>query len=390
MKFFCAALIMLLCAGAFQAAIGDTAGHATNASAPTPIASAAQLRIYLNRGGASPLDLLSPHARQRFIDSVQFGSNGVAGLSVAELEAELTQSEAREVLKLFGLERFTPPASQMRTARLNIGATETSDAGAQFGDLQRASRTRSPVREVAIVYDRWFRTRQMPTALRALSDGDLALAFRAATIAAGFDPAPRYAEDMRRGLAELHHRHLAASGDYENAYRALIRSRDFGAANDLRTRYPEAGLPSLPTVHDTVKHPGPTVLQLSADGSELERRTVTLDEPVHVIVIAGCHFARDAALDIERDPLLHKGFAQHVLWMTPQDGNPADPELIRWNREHPLTAMRNAYRETEWPQIDSWAMPTFYFFRDGKLDKKFVGWQKDPITVELRKLGLMP
>jgi len=390
MKLLLTAFTVALCSLGVETAFADASQNVVETSISVPIKSSAELLSYLEHGNASPLDMLSAPAKRRFLDSLRFGSTGLAGFSVAELEAELTQDEAREVLKLFGADAYTPPASRMRDRHLNIGATETATADTWFDEVLRASLTASPSREVVAAYERGFRSRQTPAGLHTLSDGDLALVFRAATIVAGFDQAPRYADDMRRELAELNRRHLTASGDYENAYRALIRSRDFGAADDLRARYPEARLPPLPTVYDTVKHPGPTVLQLSADGSELERHVVTLDEPIQIIIIAGCHFASDAALDIERDPLLRKAFAQHVLWLTPQDGDPADPDLIRWNREHPFTAMRSVYRESEWPQIDSWAMPTFYFFRGGKLDKKFVGWQKESIMVELRKLGLMP
>lgn len=390
MKLLPTILASVLCSGTIGAAPAGTNGRGAEASVAVPIESAAQLRDYLERGGASPLDLLSAPAKRRFLDSIRFGANGLAGFSAEELEAELTQDEARTILKLFGSERYTPPASQMRARHLNIGATETAQAETQFDDLLGASRTHSPARGVAAAYGRWFGPRQSPTGLHALSDGDLALTFRAATNVFWFDPAPVYADDMRRDLAELHLRHVAAPNAYEAVYRALIRSRDFAAADDLRARYPEAHLPPLPAVRDVAGHPGPTLLQSNQAGTELVRRAFAFDQPAQVIVIAGCHFARDAARDIESDPNLRAAFSRHVLWLTPQDGDPADPDLIRWNREHPLTAMRSAYRESEWPQIDSWAMPTFYFFKDGKREAKIVGWQREAVVAEMRKLELMP
>lgn len=390
MKFLLNVCALMLCLCTSTGALANAQEHAAKASGTVPIASAAQLRDYLGQGSPSPLDWLSPNAKRRFIDSLQFGSSGLSGFSLNDLEAELTCDEARQVLTLFGAGSYAPPAAQMRSKRLNIGATETATVSAHFDRLLRAKRAPAPAREVEAIYAHSFRPLQTPARLRVLSDGDLSLAMRAASNAAWFDSAPSHAADVRLDLAELHRRGLAAPSDYRSAYHALIRSRDFTLAADLRNRYVEAELPALPFVRNAVEGSGPSVLQVSADGTELVRRNVKFDAPIHIIVIAGCHFARDAARDIESDPRLRAAFARHSLWLTPPDGNPADPDLIRWNREHPLTAMSSAYRESEWPQIDTWAMPTFYFFKDGTLDAKVVGWQRASIEAELRKLNLMP
>jgi len=78
------------------------------------------------------------------------------------------------------------------------------------------------------------------------------------------------------------------------------------------------------------------------------------------------------------------------LESTTAGSDPADTALIRWNREHPLTAIASAYRENEWPLIDTWEMPTFYFLKAGVLQAKVVGWQREQVMQEMRKLGLIP
>jgi len=128
------------------------------------------------------------------------------------------------------------------------------------------------------------------------------------------------------------------------------------------------------------------------DDGTLVRRTVTLDPHAQVVVIAGCHFSKDAAEAIETDPVLRPLFSRNTAWITPAGENPADPDLARWNRDHPLAALRTAYRESEWPAIDTWNMPTFYFLRDGRVVAKVVGWQgrRDAVLAGYRALGLAP
>lgn len=50
----------------------------------------------------SPLDFLSAGAKERFINSVQFRDNGIAGFYYADLEAELSPTQIHQILTLIG------------------------------------------------------------------------------------------------------------------------------------------------------------------------------------------------------------------------------------------------------------------------------------------------
>jgi hypothetical protein len=192
-------------------------------------------------------------------------------------------------------------------------------------------------------------------------------------------------------LGELERRGVAAPAWVKKVHAALVRRRDFDAANAFRARHPAAKLTAMPPVgEERDDGHGPSVLALSEDGSTLIHRTVALDPVAQVVVVAGCHFSQDAAHAIENDPLLRAAFSRHVLWIMPADWNPADPALVRWNRAHPIAAMSTVYREREWPMIDTWAMPTFYFLRNGQVQSKVVGWQPSAILSGFRELGLEP
>lgn len=83
-----------------------------------PIKSRADLTRYMlnNRlNPDNPLNALSPRSKQRFLNSLRFGSDGLASFSYVELESGLTAKQAHRVLSLFGAQSFT---SRMRGLRI--------------------------------------------------------------------------------------------------------------------------------------------------------------------------------------------------------------------------------------------------------------------------------
>lgn len=359
--------------------------HAADSLSAPVIRDSSDLDRYLAHvaAGESPLDRLSPPAKRRFLTSFREGR-----LSLSDLVAELTHDEAVAVLSLFGYERFVP--SHLRKTRVPIGDSETAAASARFGTIERAAYHHDPRGAAAAEYARTYAPQQTESALRKLSDGDLALVFRATLIDLDVGGAtnPR---DLALDLAELERRGVAAPEWFNGMYRALVAHRDFAGAREFRARHVALDLPAVPEVHDETSGTGPTVLALRDDGT-LARRTLALDPHAQVVVVAGCHFSKDAAVDIESDAMLRDLFSRNVVWITPAGENPADPALTRWNREHPLAAMATVYRESEWPEIDSWNMPTFYFLRDGHVVEKVSSWQgqREDVVAGFRKIGLGP
>lgn len=67
------------------------------------------------RGGKSPLNLLSPKARERFLASLRFTERGLSSFDYRPLTEELAVREIYQVLALFGMQRAT---SLMDTARV--------------------------------------------------------------------------------------------------------------------------------------------------------------------------------------------------------------------------------------------------------------------------------
>lgn len=70
-----------------------------------PIRSQSDFAIYMKRNSVAsqnPYYLLSKAAQQRFAENLVFGSKGLASFDYADIEAELTLSQAYRLLSLFG------------------------------------------------------------------------------------------------------------------------------------------------------------------------------------------------------------------------------------------------------------------------------------------------
>ncbi len=69
------------------------------------ITSQKELSSYLQGTAKSPLDQLSAPARARFLESLEFSERGLSSYDYADLESELSVSEAHAVLSMFGVEQ---------------------------------------------------------------------------------------------------------------------------------------------------------------------------------------------------------------------------------------------------------------------------------------------
>ena len=100
---------MFMSTALLTACVADRDEGAPSPTAPAQvIRSAKDLDTHVRTTARSPLDLLSPLAKQRFLDSLVFGATGLGGFQYSDLEAELTADEIQKVLGLFAMERATP------------------------------------------------------------------------------------------------------------------------------------------------------------------------------------------------------------------------------------------------------------------------------------------
>jgi hypothetical protein len=235
---------------------------------------------------------------------------------------------------------------------------------------------------------------QTTAAVAKLRNEDLALLFQSAYVTFFYTVSPGPLDDMQLDLAEIHRRGIAHTGEDAKVYASLIEIRYFAQAQAFAKLYPRALTEAVPVVADDRTRQGPTALLVEAGGSKLVRRSVDFRNRQIVVVSSPlCHFSQRAIRSIESDADLRPLFHDHAVWVVPPDQSTPFTTVAQWNRLHPHESMAVAYRREEWPMIDLWETPVFYFLRDGRVVSKVVGWpiagRKAEIRRSLKRAGLM-
>lgn len=360
-----------------------------------PIHSPAELQRYLHDTPieASPLAMLPPASRKRFLARLEFHPHRV-DIDYGEPDAELTHPQIVALYALFG--QSPPagiglaPAQQQRRQRertedarrrgcvpARCPETEVEQRFDQLNAIKpdfsqpEAQRFAAEQRDYDRLFGAFF---SQPGSLRSLGDPDLRLLARALHQAIYAMPDERHVAQLRRVLREMQRRGMAEDTDFRPLHAAEVGTRQFAAATRLRTEHPGMQVAALP---DFVPGPAPkagrpTALSVDAHSGTMRRRAIDLGGPLRIVVIAGCHFSENAAKAIEDDAQLHPLFAQHAIWLAA----PAQQigEVSAWNRQFPDMPMHVAWNQHEWSMLPNWAMPTWYVYRNGLLVKQFSGW----------------
>ena len=357
--------------------------------AATPIRSPAELEHYLQGTSPdrSPLTLLPPGARKRFLGTLEWGRNGLGGFATDDLAQYLTDAQIRRVLGLFGTESYAAGlhgrARALTAAERDAPETtlERKFDEVYFAEAEMAHGR--PHTRASALYDCLLALYQLPHRLVGLGEGDLGLLFRAASILASISRHLHYLDDLQTDLIELHRRGIATSGQVVGVHEALVAARRFPDANALASAYPAADIKPLPSleVAPGIAADVPTVLVMEPDGKSMLRKPVDMRAPVRIIVVAGCHFSEDAVRAIRADHELDELFHENAIWLAGE--NESLQDVLQWNRDFPDQPMNVAWRDGEWRELDLKRIPTFYIFRNGELVDQWSGWRGD--TSEIRK-----
>lgn len=259
--------------------------------------------------------------------------------------------------------------------------------------LDRESMPLPPARRFAAVaaeYQRWFAAAASQP-MAALSDGDVEVMFRAAEMMASYFPGPAHVRTVAAAAEQLERRGKAEARHYQHLAQTYLVARQLEQARQLRARHPEAKIDPVPVIREASEAaPGqPGVWRLAHDSTAaapiLERHGVDVHRDAQVLVVANpfCHFALAAVAALDADAELGPLLAARSTWITPQDGFFAVAEAEAWNRAHPRLPIAFSVRRDEWPLVDDWATPTFYFLRRGELVAKVSGWPKEGRRAEL-------
>lgn len=380
-------------------------------TAPTPIRTQAELQRYLRETPLqdTPLAALPPASRKRFLAQLQFRAHGV-DIIYGELAAELTHPQIVPLYALFGQSApaslgLTPAQQQRRLRERAEDARRRHCIPAQCpeSEIERRFDALSAIKPDFSLpdaqrfaaekrdYDRLFGSVfNGPDALRSLGDPDLRLLTRALATTLYAAPDGAHIAQLRRVLQEMQRREMTEDADFKELHDAEVAARQFAAAAALRAAHPGMRVAALPAfVPGPAPAAGqPSVLSVDAHTDTMQRQAIDLGGSLRIVVIAGCHFSEDAARAIEGDAQLRPLFARHSLWLAP----PSQPikDLSAWNRQFPDFPMQVAWNQGEWSMLPSWAMPTYYVYRNGRLAKQFSGWLgADALRQSLHEAGAL-
>ena len=230
-----------------------------------------------------------------------------------------------------------------------------------------------------------------------LRDRELGVWFEAASMVAAMTDKVRFAREAEEVLGELARRKVATAENYEEMYGVDVEVRRFDEARALAARHPSAKMEALPVIRAAANlaSGAPTELVVDAHEAAVTRQAVELSTPAQIVVIGhpDCHFTSNAATAIEADPVLRDVFRGHAKWIAPPMMKFLLADVQRWNRERPELPMSMAFRRDEWPSLDRWAMPTFYFLQHGQVIGEVHGWPKaghrDELVANAKAIGLL-
>ncbi|MGH8125773.1 MAG: hypothetical protein ACREPK_07995, partial [Rhodanobacteraceae bacterium] len=369
---------------------------ATHTATPqTVIRTPAELRRYLKDTPAnqSPLSLLPTGARKRFLGGLAWSSKGgVGGFNFADLQQYLTDAQIHRVLALFDLQAYDLDGRATPLTAAERDAPETP-LEHKFDRLYFARMDKLHGHahvSLAAIYGASLAPYQNPKSIVALDESDMRLLFRAASDVASKTQASRYLDDLRLDLTTLHHRGLATTAMIARVHDQLVAARQLADANTLAKQYPAAHLSPLPPLRQAPNlHDGdPTVLVMKANDRSMLHKPVDMHAHLLIVVIAGCHFSIAAVRAVRADPQLDALFHKHAIWLANENESLTD--VLAWNRAYPDQTMNVAWRDSEWHALNSWLIPTYYVFRNGKLADQWSGWFGAPaLKAHLRKAGLL-
>lgn len=357
--------------------------------------SRAQLDAWLTEHAAtSPLNALSPGARERFLYSLRFHEQGLGGADASDLADELSDQQIHDVLSLFGPEvaRQVPPSNrgEVQTLERNVRRRDAiGDLERQYIEYYKAAQdvdepeTEVRNRRKAEAFDATLAALYTPRSLARADDRDLRLLRRAANEVALATREPRHVDAFRAVFAEREKRKLISTGDLETLQSLFVSLHRTGDARRLREQYPHSGLSPLPQFRDPLSKDkdkdggkgAPTAWRLDAEGKRLTRELVAL-EGTRLLVTASCHFSKDALRDISADARLAPVFARHAVWLSEAPGVAPFEAVKDWNREFAQTPILMIHDRAEWRLLPRWRMPEFYVVRDGVVVDSIAGWEK--------------
>lgn len=231
--------------------------------------------------------------------------------------------------------------------------------------------------------------------MKKYSTADLLLLFRTADEASFYTSSIEHALDMLTIARELLHRGELGSEHQSKTYFSLVAARQYSQARQWRLET-NSSLSENENELIGSNPPLSTTGYLSLEKGVMNYRPFSFPRGGFMLVVAHpqCHFSLYAIAAIIKNTQLSKALKGRSIWATPQQREEKLDAFYSWNLSFENFPIVQIYSNSAWPTIDNWETPTFYFYFDGVLQRKLVGWPREGREVELHQalvsVGIVP
>lgn len=182
-----------------------------------------------------------------------------------------------------------------------------------------------------------------------------------------FTLAAKHLAAQQQVLDEIQQRGRYVAHLAKQLYRNYVVARDLVKAHRIKQAYQ---LPAIPE-YQYQTYSGQGLLRLQQQ--QLVLQSNTTEYPLIVVVGTGCHFSQNFMAWAEQQPHVRSWLAKHALFLlNPMESTTLHPIALMQQR-YPWLNLAVAYKRSEWPQISSWATPSFYF-ETPQGEQHFSGW----------------
>lgn len=235
---------------------------------------------------------------------------------------------------------------------------------AQKNQIERQQAPQETTAAIERAYERLFPATVRDEVLAARDRVAYGHLFNAADATASYTLDPRHVRDALAAFDALERSGGATDKQLSTIRELMVKARMFESH----------GRVVVPRLQD--ESHGQTPTELIVESGRLIRRSIPMKGP-QIIVVAhsNCRFSAAAMRDIQADPALADLFAREAHWLVPQEA-PVDLDALG-DVSRPGFRYTLAYKRSEFPMIDSWATPTFYFLDGTNVVQKVVGWPRE-------------
>jgi hypothetical protein len=232
---------------------------------------------------------------------------------------------------------------------------------------------------VRAAYERLFPAALRDAILAKADRVELAVLFDVTNIVASNTLDPKHVHDAASAFRAMDRVGAASDVEIQTLRSLMLKARAFDAPVQL----------ALPRLVDESQGKTPTILHVEP-GTLIRRWFPMVGPQIVVVSQPHCGFSARAMRDIASDTVLAPVFDQHSRWLVPQQAS-GEPEQVLAPSRFRYTL---AYTQSEFPMIDVWETPTFYFLNGTKVIKKVVGWPREGRRQEVLEgvhaIGLLP